>query len=61
MRSTRARPIAAPARRISPAMGWIRPETARSSVVLPWPFGPMMVMRPPSGTANEMSRSTRWP
>src|SRR5882724_4781713 len=49
--------MSAPAKVTLPPLGLMSPDRARSSVVLPWPFGPKRPTRWPS-TAIEMSCST---
>ena len=42
---------------IEPAVGRIRPEMTRISVVLPAPFGPMTPTASPARTSSETSNS----
>ena len=48
-------PTSWPARRISPALTRSSPATARSSVVLPQPEGPISTPICPAGRASETS------
>ncbi len=51
--------IRSPSSTISPAIGLISPLTARSKVVLPWPFGPDHDRSPAGlGTLSDSPRTT---
>ena len=48
-----------PSTRASPPVGWSRPESILSVVVLPAPFGPRKPTRSPGAISNEMPSTAR--
>src|ERR1044071_5769908 len=59
--SGRSRSILLPPKKISPESGGYTPAMTLKIVVLPAPFGPISPLIPPSGTANDASRTARKP